>query len=302
MAVYMSIALCSALMACGPEATPTQKGAAPESKRIVLTTIYPLQYLAQRIGGDRVKATNLVPSGVETHDWEPSPRDIFSIQEANLFIYNGGGFEPWADRVIDGLPKDGPIVVEATAGLELGHGDGQEDNLDPHLWLDPHRYQQQAEAIATALKKTDPPSAEVYSANLNTLREDLDQLQTEMEQGLASCERDAIVVSHAAFGYLVDRLGLEQLAVSGLSPEVEPSPARMREIIEEVQQLGATHIFFETLVNSDVSKTIAREVGAETLVLNPLEGLTKDEQKAGEDYFSIMGRNLANLRTALECR
>ena len=302
MAVYTSIALCSALMACSPEATATQKGAAPESKRTVLTTIYPLQYLAQRIGGDRVKATNLVPPGVETHDWEPSPRDISSIQKADLFIYNGGGFEPWADRAIDGLSKDGPIVVEASAGLEMSNGDGQEDGLDPHLWLDPHRYQQQAEAIAEALRKADPPSAEVYSANLNTLREDLDHLRKEMEQGLASCERGAIVVSHAAFGHLVGRLGLKQIAVSGLSPEVEPSPARMREIIEDVQRLGATHIFFETLVNSDVSKTIAREVGAETLVLNPLEGLTREEQKAGEDYFSIMGRNLANLRTALGCR
>ena len=216
MAVYTSIALCSALMACSPEATATQKGAAPESKRTVLTTIYPLQYLAQRIGGDRVKATNLVPPGVETHDWEPSPRDISSIQKADLFIYNGGGFEPWADRAIDGLSKDGPIVVEASAGLELSNGDGQEDGLDPHLWLDPHRYQQQAEAIAEALSKADPPSAEVYSANLNTLREDLDHLRKEMEQGLASCERGAIVVSHAAFGHLVGRLGLKQIA--GLGP------------------------------------------------------------------------------------
>ena len=249
-----------------------------------------------------MKATILVPPGVETHNWEPSPRDISSIQRADLFIYNGGGFEPWADRAIRGLPQDGPIVVEASAGLELSSGDGQVDNLDPHVWLDPRKYQQQAEAIAAALKKADPPSAEVYSANLNTLMQDLDQLLTEMEQGLASCERDAIVVSHAAFGHLVDRLGLEQIAVSGLSPEVEPSPARMRKIIQEVRRLGATHIFFEPLVNSDVSRTIAREVGAETLVLNPLEGLTREEQKAGEDYFSIMGRNLANLRTALGCR
>lgn len=298
---------------------PTDQG-----KPTVVSTFYSLQYLAQRISGNRMEVVNLTPPGVEPHDWEPTPRDITTIQRARVFIYNGAGFEPWVERVVAGLPANGPLVVDTTDGLELRHGEGHdheeetsgsngtpqatrepdhdEEELDPHVWLDPDLYGEQARRVAGTLAQADPAGKDVYDANLTSLLEDLEELEEEMEKGLASCKRDTIVVSHSAFSYLMEHLGIKQLSISGLSPEVEPSPARMREIVRQVREIGATHIFFETLVSPAVAQTIAREVGAQTLVLNPLEGLSEQELQAGEDYLTIMRKNLANLRVALGCQ
>jgi zinc transport system substrate-binding protein len=272
-----------------------------------------LQYLAQRIGGDRADVIGLVPPGVEPHDWEPTPQDITSINKASVFIYQGAGLETWAARTVSSLPPNKPIVVEATEGFGLKPGISEEEGeeassessdeplLDPHVWLNPQLYKKQAQTVRDALVTADPASETIYRDNLANLETDLDELDSEMEQGLSSCQRHTIVTSHAAFAYLADRYGLEQLAVTGLSPDTEPSPARLRELIQQVRDEGATHIFFETLVNPAVSETIAKEVGAQTLALNPIEGLTPEEITGGADYFSLQRQNLANLRIALGC-
>ncbi|MBI2871861.1 MAG: zinc ABC transporter substrate-binding protein [Chloroflexi bacterium] len=280
---------------------PTPTTTAVPERLSVVTTIYPLQYLAERIGEDRVEVLNVTPPGVEAHDFEPSPRDVAAIYRADLFVYNGSGFEVWASRVVAGLPQAGPTVVEATESMELRAG-GDEGGLDPHVWQDPRRYRQQAEVIWRALVAADPSGAATYGANWETLKTDLESLEAEMAQGLASCARDTMVVSHEAFGYLAERFGLRQLPISGLSPEAEPSPARLRLLVGEVRASGATHIFFESAVSPAVAETLAREVGAQSLVLSTLESLTPEESQAGEDYFSIMRENLANLRMALGCR
>ncbi|MBI2866896.1 MAG: zinc ABC transporter substrate-binding protein [Chloroflexi bacterium] len=280
----------------------------------IVTTIYPLHYLTQRIGGDQAQVANLVPAGTEPHDWEPTPRDIASIHRAKLFVYNGVGLEPWVDRVRRDVPSDSLRIVDASTLVVLidGEADAHETeeqagensdaSKDPHVWLDPSRYAQQAEAIALAMTQVDPAGEGTYTANLKALQRDLADLEQEFRTGLSSCKRNAIVTSHAAFGYLADRFGLVQLAVSGLSPEAEPSPARLREIVREVRAIGATHIFFETLVTPKVAQTVAREVGAQTLVLNPLEGLTQEQVRANENYLTLMRKNLANLKVALACQ
>ncbi len=299
------------LGACGSPAargapSPTATASSIEAtKRLsVLTTVYPLQYLAQRVGGDRVEVVNLIPAGAEPHGFEPSPRDVASIYRGDVFVYNGASFEEWVNRIVRELPSDGPIVVDASEGLELLTAEPHEHEsiVDPHLWQDPHRYGQQAELIWEALVKADPADAAVYNANLDSLKKDLDLLRAEIEQGLASCVRDTIIVSHAAFGYLAESFGLRQIAITGISPMAEPSPARLRQLIDEVKKSGVTHIFFEQLVSPAVAETIAREVGAQTLVLHPLGGLTRAEVQSGEDYFTIMRKNLANLRISLGCR
>jgi zinc transport system substrate-binding protein len=184
---------------------------------------------------------------------------------------------------------------------EEGEGTSAESSdepvLDPHIWLNPQLYKKQAQVVRNALVKADPESEAAYRDNLASLEKDLDELDSEMERGLSSCQRHTIVTSYAAFAYLADRYGLEQLAVTGLSPDAEPSPARLREIIQQVRDEGATHIFFETLVSPAVSETVAKEVGAQTLVLDPIEGLTPEEITGGADYFSIQRQNLANLRS-----
>ncbi len=305
--------VCCALVAfaagCSPQGGSTDTS---DKKTSVIATFYPLDFLAQRVGGDRVQVTGLVPPGVEPHDWEPTPKDIAAITKARVFVYQGAGLESWAERTAASLPASGPIVVRATAGFTLKPGiAGEEEGstpessegtiLDPHVWLDPQLYAQQAALIRDALVKADPAGEALYSTNLADLTAELERLTNEMRQGLSACKRTTIVTSHAAFVYLADRFRLRQLAVSGLSPDAEPSPARLREVIQQVREQEATHIFFETLVSPAVSQTIAREVGAQTLVLNPIEGLTADEVKAGADYFSVQRQNLANLRIALGC-
>lgn len=295
------LGLVLALGACKgtPAPSPTVSGT---GKLAVLTTIYPLEYLAQRVGGQAVSVVNVVPAGVEPHDWEPSPRDMTAIQRAGLFIYNGAGFEPWAGRVVAALSPGRPVVVDATEGLSLRRGGQDGMVLDPHVWLDPLLYLKQGELVGAALTRADPANASVYAGNLEGLRRDLERLVEEMGGGLASCQRRTVVVPHAAFGYLAERFNLRQLPITGLSPEAEPSPGRLSQIAREVKEAGATYIFFETLVSPALAETIAREVGARTLVLNPLEGLTHQEAQAGKDYMTLMRENLANLRIALGCQ
>ena len=267
----------------------------------VVTSFYPLEYLAERIGGDNISVKNLVPAGAEPHDWEPTPRDIAAIQKAKVFIYNGV-VESWAERVVGDLPSSSPLVVRGVSGQTLNNGaEPEAPGLDPHVWLDPVRYQQEADVVYGALAKADPEHAAGYQANLDALKKDLGALDKEYKSGLAACARKTVVTSHAAFGYMAERYGLKQLAVSGISPDAEPSPARLRRVLGQIKAEGATHVFFETLVSPRIGQTLASEAGIKILVLNPLEGLTSDEVKAGDNYLTVMRRNLTNLKVALGC-
>jgi len=310
LAVLAALPLLLGLVLGACSSTPP---ASNTGKVSVVTTFYPLQFLAQRIGGDRVAVVNVTPPGVEPHDWEPSPGDIASIVRARLFIQNGAGFEPWADKVVSELPKNGPVVLRATDGLPLmppAPGAEEEEDehasegpsVDPHVWLSPALFTRQAEQVQNALAKADPAGAQTYAANLDSLKAQLAALSDDMKRGVSSCAQSTIVTTHAAFGYLAKDLGLRQVSISGLSPESEPTPARLRQLVAEVKELGVSYIFFETLVSPAVAQTLAREVGAKTLALNPLEGLTSEEIQAGQDYLTVMRSNLQNLRIALECR
>ena len=261
-----------------------------------------MEYLAERIGGDKVSVRNLVPAGAEPHDWEPSPKDIAAIQKAKVFVYQGI-VETWADRIVSDMNTGKTAVVKAIDGQDLMESEDTEiPGKDPHVWLDPSRYSREAEAIYASLEKADAANSSTYKANLDALREDLDALDIDFKAGLTNCERKTIFTAHSAFGYLAQRYGLKQVAVSGISPDAEPSPARLRKVIEQIKAEKATYIFFETLVSPKIEKTLADEAGIKTLVLNPLEGLTEKEIQAGDDYIIVMRSNLANLRLALGCQ
>ena len=278
-------------------------GGGDAGKPVVLTSFYPLYYFASQIAGDRMEVRNLVPAGAEPHDWEPKPQDVAAIRDAAVLIYNGGGFEHWIDATLDSAKSDQRVDVVATEGLTLllpppGEHDGDLTN-DPHVWLDPLLAKEVARKIADGLIGADPAGKATYEQNLAALVAQLDGLDTRFKDGLRTCDRREIITSHAAFGYLTRRYGLEQIAVVGLAPDSEPTPARIAEVTEIARERRATHIFFETLVSPKVAETIAREVGAQPLVLDPIEGV-RDETT--QTYFTVMGENLANLRTALECR
>ena len=285
----LAVACVLALGGCEQAPTPAAGPAAVP----VVASFYPLWEFARQVGGDRATVTSLVPPGVEPHDWEPSPQDVAAVRKARLFIYNGGGFEPAVDRLLRELGP-GTVTVAATAGIEPLD--------DPHVWLDPVLAQRQVDAIRAALERVDPPGAPRYVENAAAFKAKLAALDEAYRTGLATCARRSLIVSHAAFTSLARRYGLKQIAITGVAPQSEPSPAELARIARLARAENARYVFFETLVSPKLAETIAREIGARTLVLNPLEGLTREEAAAGRDYLGLMRDNLAQLRTGLECR
>jgi zinc transport system substrate-binding protein len=255
----------------------------------VVAAFYPLAFAAQQIGGDQISVRNLTPPGVEPHDLELSGSDIRTIADADLVLYLGGGFQP---AVEDAIASTSAPAVDLLDAVELRQG-SEEHGVDPHVWLDPVRYAEIAERIGEELGRRS--EAERFAAKLRAL-------DREFRRGLSRCVRDEIVTSHAAFGYLTARYGLKQVSITGLSPEVEPTPRDLERVVGQVRAAGATTVFFETLISPRLAETVARELGAETAVLNPIEGLSEQEVAGGEDYFSVMRENLAALRKALGCR
>lgn len=299
-----SLVLCAAvaLYAC-------DQGAAPSPKPLVVATFYPLYEFSREVVGSHGQVVSLVPPGVEPHDWEPSPRDLGRIRGARLFVYNGGGFEPWVPKLLQDPSVTGTrIVVRATKGIafltgEAGGGArGHDARPDPHVWLDPVLAQSMVETISGGLAEADPAHAAAYGENARAFTARLETLHRAFEHGLKDCARRGVVASHAAFAYLAARYHLTVLPVMGLAPESEPTPAELASVVRFARERKVKYIFFETLVSPRLAETLAREVGATTLVFNPIEGLTKEQEAAGMGYVSLMEENLKNLRTALDCR
>lgn len=251
----------------------------------VAAAFYPLAYAAEEIGKPDVSVENLTPPGAEPHDLEVTPGDIRVLERADLVLLLGRGFQPSLERAAGSGPK--VLRLLNTPGLRRFSDD------DPHVWLDPLRYARIGERIAERLGLVNEGRA--FAARLRSLHD-------ELHSGLRRCDRHEIVASHEAFRYLGERYGLAQIAISGLSPEAEPSPARLKRVIDTIRRTGATTVFFETLVSPRLAETVARETGARTAVLNPIEGLTDNERRSGKNYFDLMRENLSSLRKGLGCR
>jgi zinc transport system substrate-binding protein len=279
--IVLTLIAAAALAGCG--------GDSSSSGDTVVAAFYPLAFAAEQIGGDEVTVKNLTPPGVEPHDLELSAGDIRTIGSAEVVLYLGSEFQPTLEKAIDSTSAHGVDLLDA---VETHEGGEEEHGVDPHVWLDPIRYAAIAERIGKELDR-ETEAAEFADR--------LKALDMEFRSGLSDCEHDEIVTSHAAFGYLAERFGLKQVAITGLSPEVEPTPRDLEQVVDEVRAVGATTVFFETLISPRLAQTVAREVGAQTAVLDPIEGLTEKESAAGEDYFSVMRENLAALRKALAC-
>jgi zinc transport system substrate-binding protein len=277
MRVILILAMAGAVSGCGGG----YGGGGSGGKTSVVAAFYPLAYASEQIGGSSVDVTNLTPPGTEPHDVELSVRDVEDVRSADVVFYVGEGFQPALERAVDGADGETVDLLESVDVREK----------DPHVWLDPVRYQQLARKIGSVLDHPSGPFARRLA-----------KLNADFRAGLARCERREIVTSHEAFGYLADRYGLKQIAITGISPEAEPTPRALERVIEQVRASGATTVFSETLLSPRIAETVARETGARTAVLNPIEGLTEHELARGENYFSVMRENLATLRKALGCR
>ncbi|MEU1038375.1 zinc ABC transporter substrate-binding protein [Streptomyces sp. NPDC005551] len=292
------------LSACSSDST----AAGNTDKFDVVASFYPMQYLAEQIGGDHVNVTTLTEPGQEPHDLEISAQQTARLQEADAVLYLKG-LQPAVDEAVTqagvknkidaaGLTKleDHGDIEHAHEGEEA-HSEEEEHALDPHVWLDPVKYAEVAKGVAAAFEKADPDHAADYEKNAETLTGRLDELNASFAKGLKNTERKIFFTNHAAFGYLAERYGLTQEAITGLDPESEPSPARIRELQKEARADGVTTVFYETLVSDKTARTLAGDAGLKTAVLDPLEGIT--DKSAGEDYVQVMHSNLKALEAAL---
>ncbi|MFB9347085.1 metal ABC transporter substrate-binding protein [Streptomyces heliomycini] len=288
----------------------------------VVASFYPMAFLAEQIGGEHVSVTSLTEPGQEPHDLEISARQTARLEESDAALYLKG-LQPSVDEAIGQSPVAVKIDAATLTSLE-GHGaeaDGHEeehaedehghehaeeehgheheheDGKDPHVWLDPVKYAEVAEGVGKAFEKADPDHAADYRKNTAALVGRLNDLDEKFETGLADRKNSVFITTHAAFGHLAERYGLTQEAISGLDPESEPSGARVKELQETAKADGVTTVFYETLVSDKTAKTLARDTGLGTDVLDPLEGIT--DASRGDDYFQVMEANLKALRTAL---
>jgi zinc transport system substrate-binding protein len=269
----------------------------------VVASFYPLAEASDRVGGDLVTVENLTPPGVEPHDLELAPDDIETMATADVILYLGGGFQPAVEDAI--AETEDAVVVDALAAVDTDAappGEAEEGlTVDPHVWLDPVRFEQVVLAASDALSDADPANEATYRINADAYSAEIAALDEEFRLGLANCERSTIVTSHEAFAYLADAYGLTEVAITGLSPEAEPDAKRLAELRDLVEREGVTTIFAEELVSPDVAETLANEAGVTVDVLDPIESLTDAQVEAGHDYVSVMRENLDRLRSALDC-
>ncbi|MFW5998674.1 MAG: metal ABC transporter substrate-binding protein [Halanaerobiaceae bacterium] len=283
-----------------------------EKKLKVYTSVFPVREAVRNIGGEKIEVKQVVPSGAEIHGYEPSPREIAALENSDIFFYIGIGLEPWSNRVVDNLKNSGIKTVRVTEDLKLrkisedhNHKENDEnqqrehENYDPHVWLDPNNMKEMGLKIKETLIEEDPDNKKFYKDNYQKFTDKLNQLDNEFEENLNSTENDFIMVSHAVFGYLGDRYDFEQLSVTGITPHEEPSPGTIADLVDEAREHNIKYIFRETLSDPETVNILVEEINLETLPLHPVSGLTESQKEAGEDYFSLMRKNLENLKKAL---
>jgi len=322
LAAACAAATALALSACSSTA-PSSTSGAKDGTLTVMASFYPLQYLAEKIGGEHVTVTSLTPAGAEPHDLELSPKTVDALSSADAVIYLAG-FQSAVDEAIEQqAPKTvidvSPAVQLVEAGVDANHpseeedegtdeaqsseADGHEDHhhdmsADPHFWLDPVRMANAATLVGDKLAEANPANAEMYKTNAKALKEELTSLGNDLVSKTSTCQIKTFVTAHTAFGYLADRTGLTQVGISGLDPDSSPSPARLAEISQIAKDQGVTTIFTEALIDPKIAQTLADDLGITTAVLDPIESQT-DPSK---DYSGVMNDNINALTKALNCQ
>jgi zinc transport system substrate-binding protein len=319
------------LTGCGSkEVIKTEEENKDKDTLTVFTTIYPLEDFTRKIAGDYVEVKSIYPPNVDAHSFEPSTKDMMKLANSDLFIYTGVGIEGFAEKASEALEKEDVQVLKAAKGIDLikstdeHHHEGEESHLeneshedentesevhedengahsdlDPHVWLDPILSIDLANNIKNSLSNLLPEHASEFEANFNLLKSELEKLDQEFKSTIGSARTKDLLVAHAAYGYWEERYGIEEIAISGLSPTQEPSQKELQTIIEESTEHNIKYVIFEQNVSPKVAKIIQEELGAKSLTLHNLEAITEENIKQKDDYFSIMRRNLETLETAL---
>ncbi|WP_106406360.1 metal ABC transporter solute-binding protein, Zn/Mn family [Bacillus marinisedimentorum] len=282
----------------------------------IYTSLFPVEDFTEKIGGEHVKVTNIMPLGGDAHTFEPTQKTIVKVAEADAFIYNGVGMEPYADKMESALEKENVKFYEASAGIESGEHDEKEENhegeegneddehahgdVNPHIWLDPVLAVTMAENIKNALQELKPEAEDDFEENFKVLKSDLEKINAEFEAAAGKTSTKKFMVSHAAYEYWEDRYGLEQLAITGLSPSQEPTQAELEKLIKQAREYNIDTILFEQNVTPKVADIIKEEIGADVLYLHNLAVLTEEDVENDEDYFSLMRKNIKSMEKALD--
>ena len=276
---------------------------------------YILEELAQQIGKEHVTVTSIVKPGIEIHDFEPTARDTAALYDTSLFLYHGAGLDAWAEKLAPQLAEQNIQTVEVTKtmtlrdtseALHIGHEEDSEEEheegpKDPHTWLDPILLQQEVAIVRDAFIAADPAHAAEYRSNADAYIKTLEELDAEYRTTLTQCATPEIIVAHDAFSYLGARYGITVHSIAGISSESEPSASHLADLATLAKEKNIRTIFFETLTSPKLSQAIAQEVGAQSTVLNPIEGLTPEQKDTGTTYADIMRENLQNLSAAMSC-
>lgn len=309
------------LSGCGKIETVNKIGEEKKEELTVYTTIYPLEDFTQKIGGEYVEVQSIYPPNVDAHNYEPSTKEMITLANSDLFIYTGAGIEGFAEKASETLEKEDVNILKAAEGIELiesSHSDEHHDDedehidseihedeghdhsdIDPHVWLDPVLSIDLANNIKNSLSKLMPEHATEFETNFNQLKIELEKLDQEYKMTIENSKNKSLLVSHAAYGYWEKRYGIEEIAITGLSPTQEPTQKELQAIIEESTKHNIHYVIFEQNVSPKVAKIIQEELGAESLTLHNLEAVTEENIKQNDDYFSIMRRNLETIKKAL---
>ena len=259
----------------------------------IFASFYPIYDFVEKIGRDKVDVSTIVPSGVEPHDFEPTPKQVIELQNADLIFINGAGFETWINDITNSN------IVDLSSNITI---EEISSNPNPHFWLDPILVESMAEEIYNKLASLDPDNLVYYQNNLKQFDDSLELLNSNIKNNLTDCAINDFIAFHDAFGYFAKRYGLTQHVIGGISPEMDVNPQKLTESIKLAKQLGITTIFSEDNIEPRLSNTIANEIRGKVLILSPIEMITQEEQDLKGDYFSKMYDNLNNLKIALECK
>ncbi|WP_034551853.1 metal ABC transporter substrate-binding protein [Carnobacterium funditum] len=319
----LGIAMFLLLSACGNTDSEVEENNNEEKTKLkVVTTFYPMYDFTKNIVQDNAEVSMLIPAGTEPHGFEPSAKVVAAIQEADVFIYNSEEMETWVPSTLEAIDTKKVTVINASEGIEFiknteieehaeeGNEHAEEGNehaeeehehaIDPHVWLDPVLAQAEVNNIQTGLAKADKENAVIYKENASEYNQKLMNLDQEFKATFENAENRTFITQHAAFAYLAERYNLTQISISGLSPELEPSPAKLAELSKYAEKNNVRYIYFENNASSKIAETLASEANLELAVLDPAAGVSQKEQDAGTDYVQVMKNNLESLKKSIQ--
>lgn len=282
----------------------------PSGKLNVVTTLFPLYDFVRAVGGDAVAVSLLLPPGVEPHSFEPRPEDMITVAKADIFIFTNSGMEPWADKLLSGVTRNGrPVKIEAGQGARYinrtapGEHDHKDGAKDPHIWLDIANAMQMIDTVTDALAAGAPAKKELFRANAAAYKLRLKTLDDRFRTELTNCStREFIHGGHYAFAYMAERYNLRYISAYGVSADSEPSPKKMMELIDTIRRHKLTSLFYEEMLSPAVARSVAAETGATLLKLHGIHNITRQELDSHATYPDLMEQNLAALRKGLLCR